>query len=423
MGQSLSITSSQQTKINQILSTPSLLSVFFFGFASGLPLLLTGSTLQAWYAVSDINIVTIGILTLVGQPYVYKFLWAPLLDRFNVRQMGRRRSWIFILQFLLVVGIACIGLLRPDKNPLTLASVALFVAFCSATQDIAIDAYRAEILSPQNHGLGAGLSTIAYRIAMLIAGAVALCMADRIGWQYTYWSMALLMALHLLVTFFSQEPPIKDTPTSTLFETYIEPFRIFFKKKYAFSVLLFVFVYKLGDVFTLVLGTTFLIRGIGFSLTDIGLLYKLVGMLGIFLGAIVGGWWIKKMSLLRGLLIFGIIQAVTNLPFMGLAICGKNYGLLVITILIENFGSGLGSVAFMAFIMGLCDRHYTATHFALLSALAAIGRVFVGPFAGIMVEHIGWTQYYLVAFLMGFPGIVMLAWIKRHQVFLGMWAT
>lgn len=417
--QSIPIATSARERWSQVLTEPRLLCILFLGFASGLPLLLTGSTLQAWYSVSHVDIMTIGILTLVGQPYVYKFLWAPLLDRYQLPWLGRRRGWIFMMQVLLVISLALMGFMQPDKTPTALALLALCVAVFAATQDIGIDAYRTDILSPNERGLGAGLNTIGYRVAMLVAGAIALVMADHIGWKYTYWIMAALMASQLIVTYLSQEPRVDNLNLpQNLWQATIEPFKAFLEQKYAWLILIFIVTYKLGDVFTLILGTPFLIRGIGFSLTDIGLIYKLVGMFGIFIGVTVGGLWMRKLSLLRALVIFGIIQTLVNLPFMLLAIVGKNYTLLVITIFVENFGSGLGSVAFLAFIMALCDHRYTATQFALFSALAAVGRVFVGPVAALMVAHLGWVQYYFWAFILGFPGILLLWGLKKHPVLL-----
>lgn len=413
MEESLSFMPQSKSSSRQLFITPNLMSIFFLGFASGLPLLLTGSTLQAWYTVSQVNLVTIGILTLVGQPYVYKFLWAPFLDRYALSQQGLRRGWLLLLQLLLVAGIVAMGCFKPDRHPLFLAALALCVAFFSATQDIVIDAYRTEILSPELRGLGAGLNTMGYRVAMLVSGALALVMADQIGWKYTYWFMALLMGLQLLVTVFMKERPLPTSSPVALSKAILEPFIALLYKRQTIGILLFIVLYKLGDVFTMVLGTSFLIRAVGFSLTDIGLMYKLVGMAGLFIGVMAGGFWMKRIKLLTALVIFGVIQALANLPFMGLAILGKNYLLLIVTVFAENFGSGLASVAFLAFIMGLCDQRFTATHFALFTALAAVGRVFAGPFAGIMVEHIGWVQYYFWAFLMGFPGIIMLIFFKK----------
>jgi MFS transporter, PAT family, beta-lactamase induction signal transducer AmpG len=418
MEQTITFVGSLLARYTQLLKQQRLVSILLLGFASGLPLLLTGSTLQAWFATSHIDIVSIGVLTLVGQPYVYKFIWAPLLDRFALPFLGRRRGWVLLLQISLVISIAMMGLLQPDREPMTLGLLALWVAFLSASQDIAIDAYRTDLLSPSERGLGAALNTIGYRVAMLVTGAVALVFADYLGWKVTYLLMAGLMLLEILVTIWAPNPQeLRNEMPKNLTEALTQPFNEFLNRKAAISILLFIILYKLGDVFTLALGTTFLIRGVGFNLTEIGLIYKLIGMLGLFAGVFVGGLWMRRITLFKALLFFGIIQALTNLPFMFLALIGKNYSVLIFTIFSESFGSGLGSVAFLSFIMSLCDHRYTATQFALFSALAAVGRVFVGPIAGMMVEHLGWVQFYFWAFIIGLPGLLLLGLLKSQVDF------
>lgn len=417
MEQSLAVDVAQKMHWTKVLSQRHLMSVLLLGFSSGLPLVLVGSTLQAWYAVSHVSIATIGVLTLIGQPYVYKFFWAPFLDCYVPPWLGRRRGWIVVLQLLLVLGLAGMGFLHPQTNPVMLGFLALGVAFLSASQDIAIDAYRTDLLNPPERGLGAALNTIGYRTAMLVAGAVALVLADYIGWRFTYLIMAGLMAIEILVTFWAPNPPLdEESVPRNLMSAIIEPFREFLVRDSSLLILLFILLYKLGDVFTFSLGTAFLIQGLGFGLTEIGLIYKLIGMLGLFVGVALGGIWMRRLNLFRALLIFGIIQTITNLPFMFLAIIGKNYPLLIFTVFSENLGSGLGSVAFLSFIMALCDHRYTATQFALFTALAAVGRVYIGPVAGIMVQHLGWVQFYFWAFLVGFPGIMLLGWMKKLPI-------
>ena len=379
--------------------------------------MLIGTTLQSWYAVSQVNLVTIGILTLIGQPYVYKFLWAPLFDRYTLPWFGRRRGWIFVLQSLLILGLFVMGLFQPSREPILLGFVALFVAFLSASQDIVIDAYRTDVLDPEERGLGAGLNTIGYRVAMLVAGAGALVLADRIGWKLTYWFMGFLMTLQLLNTYFSEDNDRSTATSGNLLSAWIDPLQQFLSQKQALLVIAFLIVYKLGDVFTIILGNTFLIRELGFSLTDIGFTYQLIGMVGILTGAAVGGLWMQRLSLYQALIIFGLIQAFVNLPYLFLALSGKNYLGLITAVFVENLGSGLGTVAFLAFIMTLCDQRYSATQYALFSALAAVGRVFAGPIAGIMAQQIGWIYYFFWAFLLGFPGVLMLIWLKKHPVF------
>jgi MFS transporter, PAT family, beta-lactamase induction signal transducer AmpG len=417
MKKPLAMSFSNREKWNQVFESPRLFYILFLGFASGLPLMLTGSTLQAWYSVSNVSIMTIGILSLVGQPYTYKFLWAPLLDRYRLPWLGRRRGWILLFQIMLTLLIASMSFIDPNVSPWGLAIVAVAVSFFSSSQDVVIDAYRTEILLPDERGLGAGLNTIGYRISMIVSGALALVLADSIGWHATYLFMAGLMFLQLIITCLAKESNANHNVPESLVRAITDPFKNFLKQKYAISVLVFIVLYKLGDVFTQALGTAFLIRGLGFSLSDVGMIYKLVGMAGVFIGVIIGGFWIKRLSLFYALAVFGIIQAFTNLPFLWLAVIGKNYIVLIFTVFIENLGSGLGSVAFLSFIMALCDRRFTATQFALFSALAATGRVFAGPFTGIMEQYLGWVQVYLWAFLIGFPGILWLGLIKKHQVF------
>lgn len=404
-------------KFSQALGGQRLLPILFLGFSSGFPLLLTGSTLQAWYTKCNVDIVTIGVLTLVGQPYAFKFIWSPLLDRYAPPFLDRRRSWILIFQLTLVIGIALMGLLNPAVNPYMLGLLAFFVAFLSASQDIAIDAYRTDLLQPKEWGMGVALNTIGYRLAMLVTGAVALILADHIGWRVTYFIMAAIMAVEILVTLTAPHAVAeeKNTPKD-LKSAVIDPFKEFLKRHAAFSIIVFIILYKLGDVFTLALGTTFLLRGVGFTLTEVGLIYKVLGIAGIFAGSYIGAVLISRIGLYRGLWYFGIIQVLTNLPFLLLAIVGKNYLLLVWTIFIESFGSGLASVAFVSFITSLCDHRYTATQFALFTACAVVGRVFAGPLAGLMVEHLGWVHYYFWAFIIGIPGILLVPWLKYRGV-------
>lgn len=401
----------------QALANPRIICILFLGFSSGLPLALTGATLQAWYTVAGVNIVTIGILSLVGQPYVFKFLWAPFMDRFRLPWLGRRRGWMISMQGLLVIGIAIMAFMHPSSSPLGLAIVALFVAFASASQDISLDAYRTDLLKPNERGLGASMNTAGYRVAMLVSGGLALVLASEIGWRSTYLIMAGLMALEMFVTYLSPNIEQLAKAPLSLREAVIDPFKEFLNRKSAIMILVFIVVYKLGDAFALSLSTTFLIRGVHFSLIDVGAIYKVVGLLATLLGVFVGGVLMLRMGLYRALMLFGILQAVSNFMFMVLAIVGKNYALMVATIGIESLCGGLATVAFVAFLMALCDHRFTATQFALLSALSAVGRVFVGPVAGVMVEHIGWAQFYFWSFIVALPGLVILRWLKSRVDF------
>ena len=397
-------------------SNPRIYAVFLLAFSSGLPLLLTGSTLQACFTVSGVGIYTIGALTLVCQPYVYKFLWAPLFDRFVPLKLGRRRSWILLMQFALAVSLAVMAFFTPTKAPWALASIALIVSFFSASQDIGIDAYRTDILPIQERGLGAALNTIGYRIAMLIAGAIALIMAAKIGWRITYLFMAGLMFLEMFVTVWAPRPEHYAAPKS-LAKAVIEPWREFMTRRNAIVFLVFIVIYKLSDAFALSLNTYFLIHGVGFSLIEIGTVAKVSALPAALLGSFIGGVLLPRMGLYRSLMYFGFLQMASNLVFIWLAVVGKNILVMGTAIFVENLCGSLGTVAFVVLLMSLCNKRYTATQYALLSALAAVGRVYVGPEAAWMVKQIGWIEFYIWTFFMGIPALAILWWLNRRTDF------
>lgn len=388
-----------------------MLIVMVLGFASGLPLGLTASCLQAWYTIEGVDIVTIGFLGLVGQPYVYKFIWSPVMDKYAPKG-GRRRGWIIVCQIALIITLLTMATFKPSQMPLMLGLVALTCAFLSASQDIAIDAYRTEILKPNELGAGAAMFVGGYRIAMLVSGGLALVMANYIGFQLTYVVMAGCVAFTLFITLFADEPNHYGEAPPNFLSACIEPFKEFLSRKYAFSLLALVVLYKMGDAFAGTLTTAFLLRGVGFDLIDVGLFNKTVGLAATLVGVFAGGIMMSRIGLFRSLLWFGIIQAITNLAYLLLTLVGTNYVLMGTSIFLENLGGGLGTAAFLAFIMSLCDARYTATQFALLSALSAIGRVFVGPAAGILVDKVGWTEFFVWTLLISVPGIILLLWLK-----------
>lgn len=387
--------------------------VCLLGFSSGLPLALTSGTLQAWMTVSGVDLATIGIFTLVGIPYTWKFLWAPFMDRFVPPFLGRRRGWIAAMQALLGVGIAVMGSLNPATMPWALAALALMVAFISASQDVVFDAYRADVLRPAERGIGAAVSVLGYRLAMLVSGALALILSDRIGWQNTYWLMAALMVAAIGATLFGPEPEVELKPPKTLTEAVIEPLREFFSRHGAWGLLLLIVLYKLGDAFAGSLTTAFLIRGVEFTPTEVGAINKGMGLIATLIGVIFGGVLMARLGLFRSLLLFGILQAISNLTFMWLASIGKDYAVMVLAVGFENLAGGMGTAAFVALLMSMCDKRFTASQFALLSALAAVGRVYVGPASGYMVEAIGWTTFFGFTFLMALPGLWLLFAMRR----------
>lgn len=393
--------------------------VFLLGFASGLPLALTGGTLQAWMTVSGVDIVTIGIFTLVGIPYTWKFLWSPIMDRYVPPLLGRRRGWIVVMQLLLMLAIAIMGSLNPAAAPWALAGLAIIAAFASSSQDIVIDAYRTELLKPVERGMGAAASVLGYRLAMLVSGALALIIADQIGWNETYYVMAGLMGLCVLATLWGPEPDVEVQPPKTMTEAVVEPFREFFSRRGAWLLLLLIVLYKLGDAFAGSLTTAFLIRGVDFTPTEVGAINKGMGLFATLIGVVIGGGLMIRLGLYKSLLVFGILQAVSNLNFMWLAAVGKNYLLMAMAVGVENLAGGMGTAAFVALLMSLCNARFTASQYALLSALSAVGRVYVGPASGYLVEMWNWTTFFGFTFLMALPGLILLWLMRRNLMNLG----
>ena len=405
-------------------SAAELLSVFrsrkiflllLLGFSSGLPLALTGATLQAWLTVEGVRLQDIGWFALVGQPYVYKFLWAPLMDRYPLPFLGRRRGWLMATQFALLLAIAWMGSVSPKESPWLLAALALSVAFLSASQDIVFDAYRADVLDAPERGAGAAVSVLGYRIAMLVSGGLALILVDGwLSWKEAYWLMAVLMLIGAAATWAALEPQVQGKAPATLLEAVREPLTEFFSRDGAVALLALIVLYKLGDAFAGVLTTVFLLRGAGFSLTDVGWANKWLGVGATILGLLAGGALMAKLRLYRSLLLFGILQALTNLGFMALALAGKSYALMIAVVAAENLCGGMGTAAFVALLMALCDRRFSATQYALLSALAAFGRVYVGPAAGALAADYGWTAFFLFTFFIALPGIALLVGLRAR---------
>lgn len=388
--------------------------ILLLGFSSGLPLALTGSTLQAWFTQAGISIVAIGALSLVGQPYIYKFLWAPFLDRYVPPLFGRRRGWLILTQLSLVFAIAAMALGDPAAHPYILAGLALLIAFLSASQDIAVDAYRTDVSAAHERGLSAAFTAGGYRVAMMVSGGLGLILAGVVGWKITYLVMAGLMIIGLTASWFAEEPEQEfavSQPTS-LYSAIVDPLYEFLTRKYALAILLLIVFYKLGDALSITLTTPFLLRGLGFSLIAVGTINKGVGLLATLLGVFLGGVILTRLMLYRSLLLFGVLQMVAILLFMQLSIVGKDYPLLVTTICIDNICNGMGTAALLAFLMSLCDKRYTATQFALLSALASIARVFMGPIGGEIVAHVGWTSFFAWSCVGCLPGLFILWWVR-----------
>lgn len=383
-------------------------AVLLLGFASGLPLALTTGTLQAWLSDAGLDVKTIGWFTLVGQPYTWKFLWAPLMDRLQLPWLGRRRGWIALAQLALALALALMAGLDPAQHLMTFAVLALLVAFFSATQDIALDAWRTELLPGEERGAGAAVGTLGYRLAMLTSGALALILADHfLSWQGVYQLMAALMALMVLSSIWAPEPQRHAPPPRTLQAAVLEPLQEFFSRTDAWPLLLLVVLYKLGDAFAGSLTTKFLLD-MGYSKTIIGEVNKLFGLVATLAGGALGGALMVRWSLFKSLLVFGLLQAITNLGYWWLASQSHGFIELVLAIGLENLAGGMGTVASVALLMTLCDVRYTATQYALLSALAAVGRVYVGPASGYLVDAVGWSAFFLCSIALAMPGLWLL---------------
>lgn len=384
------------------------------GFASGLPLALTAGTLQAWLTVVGLDLKTIGIFTLVGLPYALKFLWAPLMDRVVPPWLGRRRGWMLVMQLGVAIGLAAMAVTGPGDRPEILGMLALVVAFLSASLDIVFDAYRTDLLLRSERGFGAAVWVNGYRCALLLASAGALLLAGHIGWQNTYLLLAGLMATGVVTIVLSPEPSELCATPASLAEAVGGPLKELFSRPGVLGLLALIVFYKIGDAVAASLQTAFLIGGLGFSVSEVGYV-KGLGLAATLIGALAGGVAMAKLGMVRSLLIFGLLQAVSNLGFMWLAWMGKSYAALTTSILIENVTGGMGTAAFVALIMSLCDHRYTATQFALLSSLEALGRVFSGRPSADLVELVGWAQFFFWSFLIALPGI-WLVWALRAQL-------
>lgn len=392
------------------------LVLLLLGFSSGLPLALTAGTLQAWMTVEGLDLKTIGFFSMVGQAYVFKFLWAPLMDRYSAPFVGRRRGWLLITQCALMVFIAAMGWIDPKGKLAVLALLAVAIAFCSASQDIVFDAWKTDFLSAEKRGKGAALTVLGYRLAMLVSGGLALWLADRyLGWAHTYWLMAALMSLGIVGTLLAQEPPRPSIPPVSLQQAVISPLKDFFSRNNTWLMITLIVFYKLGDAFASALSTSFLIRGLGFSAGDVGLVNKSLGLIATIIGALYGGSLMQKMSLYRALMVFGVAQALSNLAYWILAITPSHIWTMGIAVFIENLCGGMGTAAAVALLMALCNRNYSATQFALLSALSAVGRVYVGPIAGWLVELWHWSGFYAFTLVASLPGLLLL-WIAKPSL-------
>ena len=400
-----------------VLFTRRMLICVFTGFSSGLPLYLLLNLLPAWLRTEGINLKVIGAFALIQFPYTWKFLWAPFLDRYVVPALGRRRGWMLLTQLALMATIAWMGTLSPRDELSWVIYAATAVAFLSATQDIAIDAYRRELLSNAELGLGNAVHVNAYRIAGLIPGSLSLILADHVAWQIVFAVTALFMLPGMAMTLMVAEPSVAGALPKTLREAVVEPFREFIGRagvRSALLVLGFIFLYKLGDSMCTALATPFYLD-MGFSKSDIGLIAKNAGLWPSVIGGLLGGLWMLKLGINRGLWLFGVVQVVSILGFAWLSRIGpfteigaSERAALATVIGFEALGVGLGAAAFVAYIARATHPAYTATQFALFTSLAAVPRTFLNATTGWLVEQLGWFGFFLLCVLLALPGMLLL---------------
>jgi len=396
-----------------------LLIVFILGFSSGLPFALISSTLQAWFADTGMSLMATGMLSLIGLPYVFRIAWGPLLDRYSLLSIGKRRSWIGVMQLLLLIGFNLMAWFSPDTSPKLLGILAFLMACFSATQDVAIDAHRTEYLPIPEQGLGASLAVLGYRIALLVAGGLALIIAQYAGWAIVYRIMGFLMLPGMIAVFFSPEPSIPEVNRLSFIASFIEPLKELLSRQRVSILLLFVFFYKMGEAFTTTTSgimMPFLIQEIGFSLDTIAYVNKIMGLASIVLGGITGGLLLMRWLLYRALLVFGVLQALTNVLFIVLAMVGNNLYVFILAVISDNFTAGMGSTALVALFMRLVDRHFTATQFSILVAFSTLPRAFSGPIGVMLQSWFGWVGLYQIAFVLALGFIPFLIMIRDQTV-------
>jgi len=389
-----------------------MLVCIFIGFSSGLPLYILYQLIPAWLRDQGVSLETIGLFSLVAFPYTWKFLWSPALDRYVPPLFGRRRGWMLLTQLALLVSIAAFSLFNPTDSITSVAYVVFAVAFFSATQDIVLDAYRREILSDEELGLGNSLFVNAYRFSSLVPGSLALILADQLPWETVHLVVAAFMLVGLVTSLCVAEPEGCSAPL-TLREAVVEPFHEFFSRssvRTALAALTFILLYKLGDSMATALSTPFYLD-LGFSKTEIGTIAKSASLGASIVGGLVGGVAMIKLGINRSLWIFGVVQVVSILGFALLAEIGNDPVALFVVVAFEYFGVGLGTAAFVAFMARLSDKRFTATQLALFTSLASIPRTFANASTGYLIESVGYTQFFLLCALIALPGMAMLYWV------------
>jgi len=419
-----------------------ILVILFLGFSSGLPLLLVFSTLSVWLKIEGVSLTAIGLFSLVRTPYTFKFLWAPVIDRLSfpvlTGLLGRRRGWALVIQVALMASIFALAATRPAETPWLTATLALLVAFFSASQDIVIDAYRVEILKDDEQGAGAGVIVLGYRMGMLSAGAGALWLASVFTWQQVYAIMGVLVVIGMAAILFAPEPEAGRSLESAdaeeermarhlesgaapwlarllawFYEGVIAPFRDFGNQPGWAWALAFIALYKLGESYLGVMANPFYVD-MGFSTVEIANVTKAFGLGAVIMGGLIGGVLVNRIGIMRSLMICGVLQIAGTLMFVVQAKAGHNVPMLVATITAENVTSGMATSAFVAYLSSLCNQAYTATQYALLSSLTAFSRDVLSASAGWVAEQVDWTAFFVISATLAVPGLLVLMWVMRR---------
>jgi PAT family beta-lactamase induction signal transducer AmpG len=408
----------ERHSIREALFNKRMLICIFTGFTSGLPLYILIQLVPAWLRKEGVSLTEIGLFALVGIPYNWKFLWAPMMDRFFLPILGRRRTWMLATQVALMVSIACTGLIDPKLSLGSVAWLAGAIAFFSASQDVVLDGYRRELLPDHELGLGNSIHVQTYRLSGLIPGALALILADRLPWESVFFIVAAFMLVGIILTLVISEAIEAPPPPKTYKEVVIEPFAEFVKRQKladAALILAFLFFYKLGDNMAVALATPFYID-LGFSLTEIGLIAKNAALWPSIIGGMLGGIWMVRLGINRALWVFGVVQIVTILGYVVLAEAGANKLILAVVVGMEYLGVGLGTAALTAFMARATSKVFAATQFALFSALATLPRTFASAATGYLVDQMGWTTFFVLCTCLAIPGMTLLFWVAPWKI-------
>lgn len=393
------------------LGSKRMLVIFLLGFASGLPIMLLYSTIKIWLRRDGIDLSTIGFFSWLTLPYTFKFLWSFLPDRYQLSGLGRRRSWLLLTQFGLVLALVGLGFTDPKASMLPVAIFGFLLCLMSATQDIVYDAYRREILPDEELGIGASIGVYGYRIAMFVASGIGLWMVDpqtfNLTFQQMFFVMAGCMGLGIFATLWSEEPEVRGHRPHSLREAVIEPFAEFFKRKEAFYVLAFIVLYKFGDAIGGSMLSTFYVDT-GFDNKTIAEVTKGVGLISSMLGLFIGGWVLYRLPMKTALVMFGILQAISTAFISILAKSGTDVGALTAVVAFEDLSSGMGTAALVAYLGAISNVSFTATQFALFSSLASAGRTFFSGFAGQWIEATGYEVFFIGCALIAIPGILLI---------------